>query len=155
MVLNRKYFRFGNFRLYPTESLLLQDGNPVSLAPKAFEILLYLVQNSGHLVKRDELMQAVWPDSFVEETNLTVNISFLRKLLGGAADGQTYIATIPRKGYRFQAEVEECDDASDAAPTVEATPSISNVEQDYRVVASPSVPDGALVGATSLSAVAF
>src|SRR5664279_538667 len=110
MVLNRKYFRFGNFRLYPTESLLMHDGTPLSLAPKAFEILLYLVQNSGHLVKRDDLMQAVWPDSFVEETNLTVNISLLRKILGGTADGQSYIATVPRKGYRFQATVEVCDE---------------------------------------------
>jgi DNA-binding winged helix-turn-helix (wHTH) protein/tetratricopeptide (TPR) repeat protein len=110
MSLNRKYFRFGNFRLYPTESLLLHDETPLSLAPKAFEILLYLVQNSGHLVKRDDLMQAVWPDSFVEETNLTVNISLLRKVLGDATDGQSYIATVPRKGYRFQAAVEVCDD---------------------------------------------
>src|SRR5450755_125664 len=121
MVLNRKYFRFGNFRLYPTESLLLHGETPVSLAPKAFDILLYLVQNSGHLVKRDELMQAVWSDSFVEETNLTVNISLLRKLLGGSADGQSYIATVPRKGYRFQAEVEECDETSEPEPDVAGT----------------------------------
>lgn len=143
MVLNRKYFRFGNFRLYPTESLLMHDGTPVSLAPKAFDILLYLVQNSGHLVKRDELMQAVWPDSFVEETNLTVNISFLRKLLGGAADGQSCIATVPRKGYRFQAEVEECNDAGELEPNANGTGSMNHGERD---VTSPAAPDGSLVG---------
>jgi DNA-binding winged helix-turn-helix (wHTH) protein len=70
-----KYFRFGEFRLYPTEHLLLREDATVPLAPKAFDILLYLVQNSGRLVKRDVLMEAIWPDSFVEETNLTVNIS--------------------------------------------------------------------------------
>jgi DNA-binding winged helix-turn-helix (wHTH) protein/TolB-like protein/Flp pilus assembly protein TadD len=121
MLLNRKCFRFGNFRLYPTEHLLLHDETAVSLAPKAFETLLYLIKNNGHLVKRDELMQAVWPDSFVEETNLTVNISLLRKLLGGSEEGQSYIATVPRKGYRFQAAVEECDEAvpgDDAASSV-------------------------------------
>src|ERR1035438_5345194 len=154
MVLNRKYFRFGNFRLYPTESLLLQDGNPVSLAPKAFEILLYLVQNSGHLVKRDELMQAVWPDSFVEETNLTVNISLLRKLLGGAADGQTYIATVPRKGYRFQAAVEECDESGTLALGADGVGPSGETAQDVGAEApeSPSVSDGSLVGIATANA---
>jgi DNA-binding winged helix-turn-helix (wHTH) protein len=81
-VLKTKYLRFGNFRLYPTEHLLLRDEISLPLAPKAFDILLYLVQNSGHLVKREALMEAVWPDSFVEDTNLTVNVSLLRKDLG-------------------------------------------------------------------------
>ena len=83
------------------------------LAPKAFEILLLLVQNSGHLVKRDALMEAVWPDSFVEETNITVNISLLRKTLGNMGDGQPYIETVPRKGYRFNGDVTECEEANE------------------------------------------
>ncbi len=106
-----KFFRFGDFRLYPTEHLLLRDTSSVPLAPKAFDILLYLVQNAGHLVRRDVLMEAIWPDSFVEETNLTVNISLLRKLLEG--DGQTFIETVPRKGYRFVAEVTEGEEDSE------------------------------------------
>lgn len=110
MALRRKHLRFGNFRLYPTEQLLLQGETPVPLAPKAFDILLHLVENGGHLVKRDELMQAIWPDSFVEETNLTVNVSLLRKVLGSALDGQPYIETVPRKGYRFTAAVTECEE---------------------------------------------
>src|SRR5271165_4342011 len=109
-VLEKKYFRFGDFRLYPAEHLLLRDETPLPLAPKAFDILLYLVQNSGHLVKRDALMEAIWPDSFVEETNITVNISLLRKALGTMADGQPYIETVPRKGYRFNGGVTECEE---------------------------------------------
>lgn len=156
MVLNRKYFRFGNFRLYPTESLLLHDQSPISMAPKVFEILLYLVQNSGHLVKRDELMQAVWPDSFVEETNLTVNISLLRKLLGDAADGQTYIATVPRKGYRFQAAVEECDEAGESSSGAFAVGPSDGGEQNIGVgiLESPSVLNGSLVGSATANALA-
>ena len=113
--MNKQYFRFGNFRLYPTEQLLMHDDSAVPLAPKVFDILLYLVRNSGHLVKRDALMDAVWPDSFVEETNLTVNISLLRKILGNADDGRPYIETVPRKGYRFQAEVFE-EEEREASP---------------------------------------
>lgn len=110
IVLKQKYFRFSNFRLYPAEHLLLRDGGAVPLAPKVFDILLYLVQNDGHLVRREDLMQAVWPDSFVEDTNLTVNVSLLRKILGSGSDGKPYIETVPRKGYRFTPEVDECEE---------------------------------------------
>ncbi len=110
------YFRFGEFRLYPTEHLLLRGQTSVPLAPKAFDILLYLLQNRGHLVKRDVLMEAIWPDSFVEETNITVNISLLRKALGSMSDGQPYIETVPRKGYRFNAAATECEDGDE--PTI-------------------------------------
>jgi DNA-binding winged helix-turn-helix (wHTH) protein/TolB-like protein/Tfp pilus assembly protein PilF len=113
MSLSIKYFRFGEFRLYPTEHLLLREETPVPLAPKAFDILSYLVQNSGRLVKRETLMEAIWPDSFVEETNLTVNISLLRKFLETTPDGRPYIETVPRKGYRFNAEVTECGEAEE------------------------------------------
>jgi DNA-binding winged helix-turn-helix (wHTH) protein/TolB-like protein/Tfp pilus assembly protein PilF len=110
MALGIKYFQFGEFRLYPTEHLLLREETAIPLAPKAFDILLYLVQNSGRLVKRETLMEAIWPDSFVEETNLTVNISLLRKTLDTTPDGQPYIETVPRKGYRFNALVTECEE---------------------------------------------
>jgi DNA-binding winged helix-turn-helix (wHTH) protein/TolB-like protein/tetratricopeptide (TPR) repeat protein len=114
MTLEIKYFRFGEFRLYPTENLLLRGETAVALAPKAFDILVYLVQNSGRLVKRETLMEAIWPDSFVEETNLTVNISLLRKTLDLTPEGQPYIETVPRKGYRFNAEVTECEEADES-----------------------------------------
>jgi DNA-binding winged helix-turn-helix (wHTH) protein/TolB-like protein/tetratricopeptide (TPR) repeat protein len=111
--LKKKCFRFDNFRLYPSEQLLMRDETALPLAPKAFDILLLLVQNSGHLVKRDALMEAVWPDSFVEETNITVNISYLRKTLGSAGNGQPYIETVPRRGYRFNGGVTECEEADE------------------------------------------
>jgi len=111
--LKTKYFCFDNFRLCPDEHLLLRDETPLPLAPKAFDILVLLVQNSGHLVKRDTLMEAVWPDSFVEETNITVNISLLRKVIGNLADGQPYIETVPRKGYRFNGRVTECEEGDE------------------------------------------
>src|SRR5258708_40262447 len=97
-------FEFGKFRCDPREHLLSCDGKPVSLSPKSFEILVALIRSNGQLVTKDELMQQVWPDSFVEEANLTVNISALRKVLGEAPGGQQYIETVPKSGYRFVAE---------------------------------------------------
>jgi DNA-binding winged helix-turn-helix (wHTH) protein len=81
-------------------------GGPVALPPKAFDLLLVLVENSGHLLEKDELMQRLWPDTFVEEANLPNTISLLRKALAGDGD-HPYIETVPRRGYRFVAAVEE------------------------------------------------
>jgi DNA-binding winged helix-turn-helix (wHTH) protein/TolB-like protein/lipoprotein NlpI len=100
-----KHFEFGPFRLDPDEQLLLREGRPVQLPPKAFETLLVLVERSGHLVEKDDLMKAVWPDTFVEEGNLTVHVAMLRKALGELAGGESYIETVPRRGYRFTADV--------------------------------------------------
>src|SRR6266700_196064 len=100
-------YEFGNFRCDPREHLLLCDGKPVSLSPKSFEILVVLIQNNGRLLTKDDLMRQVWPDSFVEEANLTVNISALRKMLGATSAGQQYIETVPKRGYRFVAPVKE------------------------------------------------
>ncbi len=98
-------FEFGNFRFDPANHLLLKNKSPVSLTPKAFDILLVLIQNGSRLTSKEELMRRVWPDSFVEEANLTVNISALRRTLGELPDGSSYIETIPRKGYRFVAPI--------------------------------------------------
>src|SRR5215475_9220067 len=106
-------YEFGPFHLDSAERLLLRDSLPVPLAPKVFDTLVALVQHSGHLLTKDELMQEVWPDSFVEEVNLTVNISALRKALGDDQNGQRYIDTVPKKGYRFVAPVREL--ANDSA----------------------------------------
>src|SRR5215831_10157444 len=100
-------YEFGPFHLDTAERLLLRDSLPVPLAPKVFDTLVVLVQHSGHLLTKDELMQKVWPDSFVEEVNLTVNISALRKALGDDQNGQRYIDTVPKKGYRFVTPVRE------------------------------------------------
>src|SRR5437870_13489130 len=93
-------YQFGPFCLDATERLLLRDGLPVSLTPKAFDTLLVLVENSGHLVDKNALMTQVWPQSFVEEGSLTRNISVLRRLLGGDSADTRYIETLPRSEER-------------------------------------------------------
>jgi DNA-binding winged helix-turn-helix (wHTH) protein/tetratricopeptide (TPR) repeat protein len=103
-------YDFDRFRLNAKERLLLRDGKPVSLTIKAFEVLLTLVQNRGRLIEKEELIKKVWQDTAVEEGNLTVNISVLRKALGEGTDGRRYIETVPRKGYRFIAVVREISD---------------------------------------------
>jgi DNA-binding winged helix-turn-helix (wHTH) protein/TolB-like protein len=100
-------YEFGHFRLDPTQHLLLRDGKQVSLTPKGFELLLVLVQSDGRLLTKDDLMRKLWPDSFVEEANLTVNISAVRKALGDTHDGRELIETVPKLGYRFLAAVTE------------------------------------------------
>jgi DNA-binding winged helix-turn-helix (wHTH) protein/TolB-like protein/Flp pilus assembly protein TadD len=105
-------YEFGKFRFDPANHLLLSNGVPVSLTPKAFEVLLVLVQNGSRLTTKEELMRKVWPDSFVEEANLTVNISALRKLLGETDQGKPYIDTVPKKGYRFVEAVTEVQEGA-------------------------------------------
>jgi DNA-binding winged helix-turn-helix (wHTH) protein len=89
---------FGPFRLDPAERLLLRDGQPVPLTPKAFDLLLYLVDRPGRLVEKQSLITAVWPDTIVEEGNLASTVSALRKALGDDGDGARLIATVPTKG---------------------------------------------------------
>jgi len=105
-------YEFGPFQLDPPERLLLCDGQPVSLTPKAFDLLLALVDRSGHLVEKDELLRTVWPGSFVEEGNLAVTISQLRKALNDDRGQHRYIETVSKKGYRFVAEVKRLDDSA-------------------------------------------
>lgn len=100
-------YEFGPFRLDPAAHLLLRAGKAVPLPPKAFDTLLVLVRQRGSLVAKEELLKAVWPDSYVEENNLNQYISMLRKVLGDSGTGPKYIETIPRLGYRFVAEVNE------------------------------------------------
>ena len=98
-------YEFGDFRLETSERLLRHRGNPVPLTPKAFETLLVLVERSGRLVEKDELMKEVWADAFVEEANLARNIWTLRKVLGDDNREHRYIETVPKRGYRFVAPV--------------------------------------------------
>ncbi len=97
--------RFGPFSLDVANRRLLRDGREVTLAPKTFDLLVLLVNRAGDLVTKDEVLQALWPDAFVEEANLTQQVFLLRKALGQAGEEQTYIATVPRAGYRFVAPV--------------------------------------------------
>jgi TolB-like protein len=101
------YYLFGPFRLDPDECRLTRDGLVVPLTPKAFEMLLVLLRNRGSLVDKELLLQTLWPDAFVEETNLTFTISVIRKALGESARTARYIETVPKRGYRFTAPVQE------------------------------------------------
>jgi TolB-like protein/DNA-binding winged helix-turn-helix (wHTH) protein/Flp pilus assembly protein TadD len=103
-------YAFGAFRIEVRERQLSRDGQPVPLPPKVFDVLLALVENSGHIVGKDELMKKVWGDTFVEEANLTVNISALRKVLHEDSHEPQFIETIPKRGYRFIAPVAELSD---------------------------------------------
>jgi DNA-binding winged helix-turn-helix (wHTH) protein/TolB-like protein len=107
---NKHFYEFGPFRIDPEERQLLRGKEPIPVTPKAFETLLILIRSSEHVVLKDDLMKALWPDSFVEESNLTQNIFVLRKALGETAQDARYIATIPGRGYRFTEKVREVTD---------------------------------------------
>ncbi len=102
-----RVFEFGDFALSPKERLLLHAGEPVALTSKAFDLLVALVRRSGHLVSKDELLRQVWPDTLVQEVNLTVNISALRKALRRDQNDAGPIRTVSAHGYRFVAPVIE------------------------------------------------
>src|SRR6266436_7324989 len=104
-------YEFGNFKIDSVERVLLRAGEPVPLTQKIFDLLLLLVQNNGQVVEKNRLMSEIWPDAFVEEGNLTQNISVLRKAL--SEDGHDYIQTVPRRGYRFVGHVRGVVDESD------------------------------------------
>lgn len=100
-------YEFGRFRLNVAERILSRDGEVVPLTPKVLDILLTLVEHRGQVVSKEDLMKRVWPDTFVEEGNLTQNISLLRKALGESPGGVQFIETVPRRGYRFVAPINE------------------------------------------------
>ena len=115
----KQFYLFGPFRIDVAERLLRRDGESIPLTPKAFDLLLMLVENKGHLLEKDELMKMLWPTTFVEEANLSNNISQLRKALSIDPVHQ-YIETVPRRGYRFIADV------------TELSPTLDSVEQSER-----------------------
>jgi TolB-like protein/DNA-binding winged helix-turn-helix (wHTH) protein/tetratricopeptide (TPR) repeat protein len=100
-------YEFGPFRLDSSQRRLSRDELSVQVAPKGMDILVYLVEHRGEVVSKDDLIQNVWPDSFVEEANLSQNVFLLRKVLGEKAQENRYIATVPGRGYRFVAAVRE------------------------------------------------
>ncbi|HKO42440.1 MAG TPA: winged helix-turn-helix domain-containing protein [Pyrinomonadaceae bacterium] len=120
------FYEFGPFKLDPDAPFLLCADRPVSLTVKALKTLVVLVESGGRVVSREEFIETVWPDVAVEENNLSVNISLLRKALGDREDGEQYIETVPRRGYRFTAPVREVPAESAqlmyARPTRSPTP---------------------------------
>jgi len=121
----KRFYLFGPFRLNPETRVLLRDGDVVPLPPKAVETLLVLLRNPGQPVDKETLIQAVWPDAFVEENNLAHHISVLRKTLGNGEGGKSYIETIPKRGYRFVGDVKEAVEDRGAAGYAPAAPSVA------------------------------
>jgi len=113
---SNRIYHFGPYRLEALTRRLLKAGEEVALAPKAFDLLVSLIERRQRAVGKAELMQLLWPDSYVAESNLTQTVFVLRKTLGDTPDGSQYIATVPRHGYRFTAPVEEAADAAPAPP---------------------------------------
>lgn len=148
---NRRFFEFGPFRIDTLNRQLWRDGEPVPLKAKAVDTLLLLIDRRGDVVEKDELMRELWPDSFVEEANLTQNIYNLRKALG---DG-VYIETIPRRGYRFAAQVMEKPAAASDLIIIKETTStrVSYEEEDDQdsphLIAAPASADQKVIDVTA------
>jgi len=162
----RKLFEFGPYRLDKLKRQLWCDGQVVPLTAKAMDILVLLIGREGDVVSRRELIDAVWPDAYVEEANLTQNVFMLRKALGESAHNHNYIVTIPGKGYRFACEVREItpgNGGTGSAATVGATPSLFSVAADIQpgpeiagsssAVGSPLVAGEAPIGLSPTEAV--
>jgi DNA-binding winged helix-turn-helix (wHTH) protein/TolB-like protein/tetratricopeptide (TPR) repeat protein len=105
-----KIYEFGEFRFETAEQILRRNGEVVPLTPKVFDLLRVLVENQGHLLSKDELLKSLWAESFVEEANLNVTVSALRRTLGEKPNENRFIETVPRRGYRFVAAVREITD---------------------------------------------
>src|SRR6202162_476461 len=157
-------YRFGQFVLDPGRRTLSRADSPVSLHPKASDFLLFLVQNPSRLVTKEELLQAVWGDSFVEEGNLTQYISHLRKALGDNSEDIRLIVTIARKGYQFTGDVtvaEAADIAKHATPRAaapetsktDARPAASSTREKVTESPSPRLRLRRWFGAAALLAV--
>lgn len=134
----RHLYEFGEFLLDETERCLLRKGEPVSLTPKAFDTLLVLVKRGGHIVEKDEMLKEVWPDTFVEEATLAQNIFTLRKALGQGRDGGLYIETVPKRGYRFVANVKAVDFTNPDLVVQQHTRSHILIEEEEYETESPS-----------------
>lgn len=132
-----RYYDFGPFRLDFAERVLLRDGENVALTPKAFDTLAFFVRNAGRVLEKEVLLEAIWPDAFVEEANLAVNVSLVRKALGERADGGQYIETVPRRGYRFADKVRQFDSGGLPVAAAEAAAPVA--------VGSPRTDDGSKV----------
>ena len=144
----KHFYEFGPFRIDAVKRLLLCDGESVPLKSKCFETLLALVEARGQVLEKDELMRRIWPDSIVEESNLTVYISTIRKALNESPQEHRYIVTVPGRGYSFVAEITEVREAGAELIALERngervalekeTASISEQESATQATGSPS-----------------
>ncbi len=127
-------YEFGKFRLVSGERMLLRGGVPVSLPPKVFDALVLLVENHGHLIGKNEMLDALWPEAFVEEATLARTISSLRKALG-ETDESKFVETVSKRGYRFIAPIRQLDGTDNAT-----SPDITKPEAPNEIVATESKP---------------
>src|ERR1035438_7120156 len=130
-------YAFGPSRLGPAEAILRRGNQVLPLPPKAFETLLLLVRNPGHLMRKEVLMTALWPDSFVEEVSLASKISLLRKVLAEAGAAGDYIQTVPKMGYRFLAPVTRTWSSGPAVGTPVQVEGEEAAERVIRFIALP------------------
>jgi DNA-binding winged helix-turn-helix (wHTH) protein/TolB-like protein/Tfp pilus assembly protein PilF len=137
----RRFYEFGPFRIDAVKRLLLRDGETVALKAKCFETLLALVEAKGQVLDKDELMRRVWPDTIVEESNITVYISTLRKALGENPQEHRYIVTVPGRGYSFVAKVKEVWEES-AGLTSHEQSRLSLIAEEEEAEKSPEREDG-------------
>src|SRR6266480_2549155 len=134
------FHRFGEFTVDGDQKVLLRNDSPLPLAPKVFDTLLILLANRGRIVEKEELMKRLWPDSFVEESNLTFNIQQLRKALGDSARQPRFIETVARRGYRFIAEVNGNSALPSAGETeLNASPALPAPGRSYLLIAALAV----------------
>jgi len=126
----KQIYKFGKFSVDARERLLFDGANTISLTPKAFDMLLLLIENCGHALTKEEIMEAVWRDAFVEENNLAQNVSLLRKVLGEGRDGAKFIETVSKRGYRFVAPVQIVEDKEPNSITVERTRARVVIEEE-------------------------
>jgi TolB-like protein/DNA-binding winged helix-turn-helix (wHTH) protein len=134
-------YEFGDFHLDAAKRLLWRGAAPVPLTPRVFETLLYMVEHHDTVLDKERLMEAVWPDSIVEENNLTQNISTLRRVFGETPGSHHYIVTVPGRGYRFVADVRVREAHEGPEPQRIQEPAIEPAATETERVASVSEPD--------------
>src|SRR5262245_16328959 len=138
----RHFYKFDSFVVDVNERVLFRDGRMVPLTPKVFETLLLLVRNQGSIVTKEKMLDTLWPDVFVEESNVTFNITMLRKALGDTKRSSVYIETVPRRGYRFKTQVREIvgEDASAETERPEVLTHSGNGRVESRVPGNEARP---------------
>ena len=139
----KHFYEFGPFRADPLKRILLRDGALVPLKPKVFEMLLVLVEARGQVLEKDELMRRLWPDSIVEESNLNVYVSLLRKALGESPNDRHYIVTIPGRGYSFVADVQDLQGERAELIVQQRARSSLTIEEESETDAQEEVQDQA------------
>ena len=150
----KRFYEFGRFRIDVEGRLLFREGKPQKLTSKAFDTLVVFVENQGRLLAKEELMSLVWPNSFVEDNNLAQHISSLRRVLGKNPEGNEYIETVPRHGYRFMAELRSLSNEADSfASQPELTAESKSEEQlkPANYYSPPSTTNVKILGAALLT----